>query len=105
MRDTKLSQFGGANSVKFSRENHGSEKEQSSNSVAKNAPINTRDAVYGGRTDGTKICHKARQGEEYHYVHLISVYPFFASISNFRSTACVPGNGVTLQLFGTRRDN
>jgi hypothetical protein len=40
----------------------------------KNSPINIRDALYGGRTEAAKMWYKAKQGEEIHYVDVISLY-------------------------------
>jgi G:T-mismatch repair DNA endonuclease (very short patch repair protein) len=43
--------------------------------VACNEPINARDCLYGGRTNGLKLFHECTQGEEMHYVDFMSLYP------------------------------
>jgi len=39
-------------------------------------PLNTRDALYGGRTEAMRIHYKVRKGEEnLQYVDVMSLYP------------------------------
>ena len=42
----------------------------------RNSPINIRDALYGSRTETTKIWYRDEQGEEIRYGDVIILYPF-----------------------------
>ena len=59
---------------KLLRENPGLENELSAHPYVKNFPINIRDALYGGRTEATKTYCRVKEGEEIHYVDIISLY-------------------------------
>ena len=38
------------------------------NPVVQHIPLNTRDALYGGRTESMRLYHKARNGEIIQYI-------------------------------------
>jgi hypothetical protein len=60
---------------KLLRENPYLENELRLHPVVKSSSTNIRGALYGGRTEATKICYKAGPGEEIHYFYVISLYP------------------------------
>jgi hypothetical protein len=39
-------------------------------------PLNTRDALYGGRTEAMRLHSKAAEGETIQYVDVMSLYPY-----------------------------
>jgi len=49
----------------------------------KYSPVNIRDALYGVRTETTKTYYKVKQGEEIHYVDVISLYSFICKYGKF----------------------
>jgi hypothetical protein len=61
---------------KLLRDNLGLEKELCSQTCVKISSINIRVALYGGRKKATKMWYKTKQGEEIHYVDVISLYPY-----------------------------
>jgi hypothetical protein len=61
----------------------GLENELSSHPYVKNSPINIRDALYGDRTEATKTWYRTQQGEEIHYVNVISLYPYHCKYGKF----------------------
>ena len=61
---------------KLLRQNPGLENELSAHPYVKISPINIRDALYVGRTEATKTYCSVKQGEEIHYVDVISLYPY-----------------------------
>jgi len=48
----------------------------------KHSPINIRDAFYG-RTEATKTYYRFKQGEEIHYVDVISLYTYIWKYGKF----------------------
>ena len=44
--------------------------------VVQHSPLNTRDALYGGRTQAMRLHHKARGGETIQYVDVMSLYSY-----------------------------
>jgi hypothetical protein len=67
---------------KLLRETPDLENELCSHPFVKNTPINIRDALYGGRTEATKMWYKVKQGEEIHYSDVI-IYPFICKKGKF----------------------
>jgi G:T-mismatch repair DNA endonuclease (very short patch repair protein) len=65
------------------RETPGLENELCSHPFVTQAPINIRDALYGGRTEATKTYRKAVDGEEIQYVDVISLYPYICKYGKF----------------------
>jgi hypothetical protein len=65
---------------KILAENPGLENELSSHPYLKNAPLNIRDALYGGRIEATKTHYRVKQGEEIRYVDVISLYPYICKL-------------------------
>jgi hypothetical protein len=64
-------------------ENPGLENELSSHPYVKNSPINIWDALYEGRTETSKTWYSTEQGEEIHYVDVISLYPYICKYGKF----------------------
>ena len=46
-------------------------------------PLNTRDALYGGRTEALKLHYKVKEGESIQYVDVMSLYPFVCKYFKF----------------------
>ena len=45
--------------------------------IVKHAPLITRDALYGGRTEAMRLHYKVREGEEsVQYCDIMSLYPY-----------------------------
>jgi hypothetical protein len=65
------------------RETPGLENELCSHPFVTQAPINIRDALYGGRTEATKTYRKAVDGEEIQYVDVISLYQYICKYGKF----------------------
>jgi len=52
--------------------------------VVLHSSLNTRDALYGGRTEAMRLHYKAREGEEtVQYVDVMSLYPYVCKYFNF----------------------
>ena len=68
---------------KLLRENPDLEIELSSHDFNKYSPINIRDALYRDRTEATKTFYRVEQGEEIHYVDVISLYPYICKYGKF----------------------
>jgi hypothetical protein len=49
----------------------------------KNAPINNRDALYGGRTEDSKTYYRVKEGKVIQYVDVISLYPYICKYGKF----------------------
>jgi hypothetical protein len=79
----KVISISGCEFKKLLRENPGLENEICSHPIVRNSPINIRDALYGGRTDTTKMWYKVKQCEEIHYVDVISLYPYICKYGKF----------------------
>jgi len=48
------------------------------------APLNTRDALYGGRTEAMRLHYKIKEGEEtVQYCDVMSLYPFICKYIKF----------------------
>lgn len=58
------------------QENPKIDDELSYSPLVANTPLNPRDAFFGGRTNGSKLYHKAAQNEKIHYYDIYSLYPF-----------------------------
>jgi hypothetical protein len=46
-------------------------------------PLNTRDALYGGRTEAMRLHYKAAEGETIQYVDVMSLYPYICKYFKF----------------------
>ena len=57
--------------------------------VVQHSPLNTRDALYGGRIETNGLHHKAGDGETIQYVDVMSLYPRPSSDSRAR---CLSGH-------------
>ena len=79
----KVVSIWGCEFKKLLSETPGLENELASHPSVKNTPINIRDALYGGRTEATKMWYKAKQGEEIHYADVISLYPTICKYGKF----------------------
>ena len=44
--------------------------------IVQHSPLNTRDALYGGRTEAMRLHHTAGDGDTIQYVDVISLYPY-----------------------------
>jgi len=52
--------------------------------VVLHSPLNTRDALYGGRTEAMRFHYKVREGEEtVQYVDVTSLYPYLCMYFKF----------------------
>ena len=51
--------------------------------VVQHSPLNTRDALYGGRTEGMRLHHTAGVGETIQYVDVMSLYPYVCNYFKF----------------------
>ena len=51
--------------------------------VVKHSPLNTQDALSGGRTEAIRLHHKAGDGETIQYVDVISLYPYVCKYLQF----------------------
>uniref|UniRef100_A0A336M8F1 DNA-directed DNA polymerase n=1 Tax=Culicoides sonorensis TaxID=179676 RepID=A0A336M8F1_CULSO len=51
-------------------------KELENDPIIYNAPLNPRDAFYGGRTEATKIYYKCKENEKIKYIDVCSLYPY-----------------------------
>ena len=47
------------------------------------SPLNTRDALYGGRTEAMRLHYKVRDGESIQYVDVMSLYPYICKYFKF----------------------
>ena len=61
-------------------------------------PLNTRDALYGGRTEAMRLHYKVKEGESIQSVDVISLYPFFCKYFKF------PVGHPVLHVGDARRD-
>ena len=57
--------------------------ELKTHAVVQHSPLNTRDAVYGGRTEAMRLHYKLKEGEPIQYVDVISPYPFVCKYFKF----------------------
>ncbi|XP_071093455.1 uncharacterized protein [Haliotis cracherodii] len=46
-------------------------------------PLNPRDAFYGGRTNATRLCYEAQEGETIKYINICSLYPYICKTGAF----------------------
>ena len=44
--------------------------------AVQHSPLNTRDSLYGGRTEAMRLHHAAGDGETIQYVDVMSLYPY-----------------------------
>jgi len=52
--------------------------------IVRHAPLNTRDALYGGRTEAMRLNYKIREGEEtVQYCDVMSLYPYICKYFKF----------------------
>ena len=51
--------------------------------VVQHSPLNTRDALYGGRTEAMRLHYKIKEGESIQYVDVMSLYPFVCKYFKF----------------------
>jgi len=51
--------------------------------LVENSPLNTRDALYGGRTEAMRLHYKVGEGESIQYVDVMSIYPFVSKYFKF----------------------
>jgi G:T-mismatch repair DNA endonuclease (very short patch repair protein) len=51
--------------------------------LIEHSPLNTRDALYGGRTEAMGLHYKIRDGETIRYVDVMSLYPFICKYHKF----------------------
>jgi len=52
--------------------------------LVQKAPLKTRDALYGGRTEAMRLHSKIREGEEtIQYVDVMSLYPYICKYGKF----------------------
>ncbi len=51
--------------------------------IVQHSPLNTRDALYGGRTEAMRHYHAAGAGETIQYVDVMSLYPYVCKYFNF----------------------
>ena len=65
------------------RNTPGLENELCSHPYVKNAPINIRDALYGGRTEASKTYYRVEDGKQIRYVDVISLYPCICKYGKF----------------------
>jgi hypothetical protein len=68
---------------KLLRDTPSLENELCSHPYIKNAPINIRDALYGGRTEAIRTYYRVKDGEEIRYVDVISLYPYICKYGKF----------------------
>ena len=47
------------------------------------APLNPRDAFFGGRTNATKLYYKCKEGEKMHYLDFCSLYPYINKYGSY----------------------
>jgi hypothetical protein len=47
------------------------------------SPLNTRDALYGGRTEDIRLHYKIKDGETIQYVDVMSLYPWVCKYFKF----------------------
>ncbi|XP_071083869.1 uncharacterized protein [Haliotis cracherodii] len=46
-------------------------------------PLNHRDTFYGGRTNATRLCYEAQEGETIKYIDICSLYPYICKTAAF----------------------
>ena len=52
--------------------------------IVRHAPLNTRDALYGGRREAMRLHYKIREGEEtVQYYDVMSLYPYICKYFKF----------------------
>jgi hypothetical protein len=52
--------------------------------IVRHAPLNTRDALYGGRTEAMRLHYKIKEDEEtVQYCDVMSLYPFICKYFKF----------------------
>jgi len=49
--------------------------------IVQQSPLCTPDALYGGRTEAMRLYYKSRENETIQYVNVMSLNPYYASIS------------------------
>jgi len=47
------------------------------------APLEPRDAFYGGRTNAVKLYHQCKEGERIRYIDVCSLYPRVCKTGEF----------------------
>ena len=61
-----------------------SQPELKTHPLVQHSPLNTRDSLYGGRTEDTMLHYKIREGEEtIQYVDVMSLYPYICKYFKF----------------------
>jgi hypothetical protein len=51
--------------------------------IIRQSLLNTRDAVYGGRTEAMRLHYKIKNGETIQYVDVMSLYPWMCKYFKF----------------------
>ena len=51
--------------------------------IVQHSPLNTRDALYGGRNEAMRLHHAAGDGQAIQYVDVISLYPYVCKYFKF----------------------
>jgi hypothetical protein len=51
--------------------------------MVQHSPLNTRDALYGGRTEAMRLHYKVGERESIQYVDAMSLYPFVCKYFKF----------------------
>jgi G:T-mismatch repair DNA endonuclease (very short patch repair protein) len=51
--------------------------------LVEQSPLNTRDALYGGRTEAMLLHYKVKEGETIEYCDIMSLYPYICKYSKF----------------------
>jgi len=51
--------------------------------IVEQSPLNTREALYVGRTEAMRLHYKARENETIQYVDVMSMYPYICKYSKF----------------------
>jgi hypothetical protein len=51
--------------------------------IVEHSPLNTRDAMYGGRTKTIRLHYKIQEGETIRYVDVMSLYPYICKYYKF----------------------
>jgi hypothetical protein len=67
----------------FDRDILSNHPELETHPVVDREPLNTRDALYGGRTEAMRLHYKAREGETIQYCDVMSLYPYICKYFKF----------------------
>ena len=83
-RIEQLKSIGYTVKLQWEYEFEGADDDLRAHRILKHAPLNTRDGLYGGRTEAMRLHYKIREGEEtVQYCDIMSLYPYICKCFKF----------------------